>query len=178
MQFYIAAAITIFQSLMVMFEIMIISTFTMVLLTLLSVALMIAIITDVRSRRIPNKLNLAIALGAPLFWVSSGLNLWPGLPIQLLTAAVVFGVFFLLFTFGKIGAGDVKLLGAVALWLPWTAMYAVVLYTALLGLPVIIVFFIEHKLSKREGKVRLPYGVAISLASLFVVGERYFNLFV
>ena len=47
--------------------------FTYVLLGALAIALLVAIVTDLRSRTIGNRLNAAIALAAPLFWWASGL---------------------------------------------------------------------------------------------------------
>src|SRR5690606_25509121 len=67
------------------------------LLAALGLALIFAAITDLRSRRIANWLNAAIAVGAPLFWWASGLPLWPGvasqLGVALLTFAITAGLF-------------------------------------------------------------------------------------
>lgn len=38
----------------------------------LAIALLASIYTDIRYRLIFNKINIAIALGAPLFWLASG----------------------------------------------------------------------------------------------------------
>ena len=53
------------------------------LLIALAIALVVAAFTDIRSRTISNWLNGAIALGAPLFWWSSGLALWPDIALQI-----------------------------------------------------------------------------------------------
>ena len=47
------------------------------LLGALAIALLIAAITDWQRRQIDNWLNIAIAVGAPLFWITSGLG-WLG----------------------------------------------------------------------------------------------------
>jgi prepilin peptidase CpaA len=44
------------------------------LLAALAIGLLFAAFTDLRSRQISNRLNAAIALGAPLFWWASGLS--------------------------------------------------------------------------------------------------------
>ncbi len=48
----------------------------------LAIALLTAAFTDLKSRRIANWLNAAIALGAPLFWWASGMALWPDVAMQ------------------------------------------------------------------------------------------------
>lgn len=51
--------------------------FSYVLLGGLAIALLVAAYTDLKSRKIANWLTLGIAGGAPLFWLASGLALWP-----------------------------------------------------------------------------------------------------
>ena len=48
-----------------------------ILLGLLAAMLLVASAFDLKSRTIPNTLNLAIALLAIPFWWSTGLSLWP-----------------------------------------------------------------------------------------------------
>ena len=107
--------------------------FTYVLLAALAMALLVAAFTDLKSRTIGNKLNLAIAAGAPLFWWATGLDLWPGVAIQLGIAAATFAVTALFFAIRQMGGGDVKLLTALALWFPPTNFLALVLIMAMLG---------------------------------------------
>ena len=94
----------------------------MALMVALGVLLIAAAITDLRSRIISNRLNLAVALLAPLWWLACGLEPWPGMAAQLLVGALVFALFTGLFALGMMGGGDVKLLGALALWFPWQAV--------------------------------------------------------
>ena len=56
------------------------------------------------------------------FWWSLGLALWPDVALQLGVAALVFGLFAIAFAFGAMGGGDVKLVAAIALWLPPTSV--------------------------------------------------------
>jgi prepilin peptidase CpaA len=133
--------------------------------------------TDLRSRVIANELNLAIALLAPIWWWVSGLSLWPDVALQIGFALAIFAVFAGLFAMGMMGGGDVKLLGALALWLPWQAMMTLLLVMAIVGGAVTAVTVIHHKLSRRIGPPEVPYGVAIALAGLWVLGERYLNPF-
>ena len=99
----------------------------------LAIALLIAIATDLKSRRIYNWLTLSIALAAPLYWWSSGLAPWPGIPIQIAAGFGVFAVCYLFFVLGQMGGGDVKLLGALALWIPFDRLPALVVMMAIIG---------------------------------------------
>ena len=103
------------------------------LLGALAIALLIAIVTDLRSRRIYNWLTLSIALAAPLYWWSSGLAVWPGMAIQSAAGIGVFAVCYLFFALGQMGGGDVKLLGALALWIPFDRLPALVVVMAVIG---------------------------------------------
>jgi prepilin peptidase CpaA len=107
--------------------------FTYVLLGALAIALLVAAFTDLKSRTIGNKLNIAIAAGAPLFWWASGISLWPGVAIQLGIAAATFAVCCAFFAIRQMGGGDVKLLTALALWFPPTNFVGLVLIMAMVG---------------------------------------------
>ncbi|MBU2033842.1 MAG: prepilin peptidase [Alphaproteobacteria bacterium] len=107
--------------------------FTYVLLAGLAIALLVAIATDLRSRTIGNWLNTAIAAGAPLFWWASELALWPGVAIQLGLAALTFAICCLFFAMRQMGGGDVKLLTALALWIPPAAFLDLLVITVMTG---------------------------------------------
>ena len=147
------------------------------LLAGLAIALIMSIYTDIRYRLIFNKITLPIALAAPLYWYASGGFTLQEIGIHLITGAATFAFFALLFRFGMMGGGDVKLFTALALWFPWTDVVRMVLYASLLGAVVTIVFLMIHKLRQGVGRARIPYGVAISLAGLWMTGERFFNHF-
>ena len=143
----------------------------------LAIALIISIYTDVRYRLIFNKITLPIALAAPAYWYAIGDFTLPSVGVHLLTAAVVFIFFMIAFRFGAMGGGDVKLFAALALWWPWVDVVRMVLYASILGALVTIVFVMIHKLKQQDGRVKVPYGVAIALAGLWIAGERIFNHF-
>lgn len=131
--------------------------------------------TDLRSRIISNKLNIVIALLAPLWWWANDLSLYPDVAIQLGFALLIFALFTGLFVLGMMGGGDVKMLGALALWLPLQAMSTLIIIMALVGGVVTLVTVIHHRATRRIGRPEIPYGVAIALAGLWVVGEPYLN---
>lgn len=145
---------------------------TMGLLCALASLLLAAAVTDIRSRIISNKLNIAIAALAPLYWIASGVPAWPDMALQIALGMGMFGVFAALFALGLMGGGDVKLLAAVALWFPWQALGALLLIMAILGGVVTVVTVIHHRMTRRLGQPEVPYGVAISLAAMWLVGER------
>ena len=107
--------------------------FNYVLLAGLAIGLLWAAFTDLRTRTIGNKLNLAIAAGAPLFWWATGLSLWPGVAIQIGLAAATFAICCLFFAVRQMGGGDVKLLTALALWFPPTNFALLVIIMAMAG---------------------------------------------
>ena len=143
----------------------------------LAIALIFSIYSDIRYRLIYNKVTLVIALAAPVYWYGTGEFTPTEIGIHLLTAAVTFILFAIAFRFGAMGGGDVKLFAALALWWPWTDVVRMVLYASILGALVTIVFLFIHKKKQRDGRVWVPYGVAIALSGLWIAGERIFNHF-
>ncbi|BAK65034.1 Flp pilus assembly protein protease [Sphingobium sp. SYK-6] len=147
--------------------------------SLLSAALALLLLwgaaTDLRSRIISNRLNLGIALLAPLWWWANGLALYPDVVLQIALALTVFVLFAVLFSLGMMGGGDVKMLAAIALWLPLQAMSLLIVVMALIGGVVTLATVVHHRMSRRIGRPEIPYGVAIALAGLWVMGERYLN---
>jgi prepilin peptidase CpaA len=148
------------------------------LVALLAAGLVVAVVTDWRSREIPNWLNAAIALGAVPFWWTTGEMLWPGVAIHLGVAAAVFAVFALAFVIGQMGGGDVKLLGALALWLPWPAVVQLLVIMSIAGGVLTLALAIPHRLAKRTAALEIPYGIAIAFAGFWLIGERFLNQFV
>lgn len=145
---------------------------TYALLAALATALVVAAFTDLRRRQIDNWLNAAIALGAPLFWHTTGLDL-AGIGIQFAIAAATFALLAVLFAFGAMGGGDVKLLTALALWIEPLWFLKLVIVMALAGGVLTLVFAGLHFMRRRGGKVAIPYGIAISFAGLWVLANQY-----
>ena len=149
------------------------SLISYVLLVGLAIALVFAAFSDIRSRTIANRLNLAIALGAPLFWWASGLSLWPGVAIQLGVALAAFAVFAGLFALNMMGGGDVKLLTALALWVSPAHFMQLLLVMALAGGALTIVMAAWHIMRRERDKLKIPYGVAIAFGGLWVLAINY-----
>ena len=104
-----------------------------ILLGALAAMLLVACWSDLRTRTIPNGLNLAIALLAIPFWWAIGLPLWPDVALQIGVALAVFAVFAGAFALGAMGGGDVKLVAAIALWLPWQAVLVLLFIMSVAG---------------------------------------------
>lgn len=136
----------------------------------LAIALGVAAFTDVTRRQIDNVLNGAIALGAPLFWWATGLTLWPQVAMQVALAFAVLVVLAGLFALRAMGGGDVKLLTALALWLPWAMFLRLAMLTALLGGALSLVMGMWHLSRRRKDALQIPYGVAIAGAGLWTLG--------
>jgi prepilin peptidase CpaA len=148
-----------------------------ILLGALAAMLLVACWSDLRTRTIPNGLNLAIALLAIPFWWTIGLPLWPDVAIQIGVALVVFAFFAGAFALGAMGGGDVKLVAAIALWLPWLAVIALLVIMSIAGGLLTLAMAIRHKLARADGKLEIPYGVAIAFGGLWLISERFLNQF-
>ena len=151
--------------------------FTEILLGLLAGLLLFAAIVDVRTFTISNRLNLAVAALAPLYWLSVGLSPWPGVAIQLGAAVVVFLIFAAAFYAGMMGGGDVKLAAALALWFPPAATLRFLVAMSLAGGALTLALLVWHRARHRPGRPEIPYGVAIAFGGLAILTQRFLNQF-
>jgi prepilin peptidase CpaA len=151
--------------------------FSLGLLGIVVLMVIAAAVWDVRTRTIPNALNAAIALLAIPFWWSSGMKLWPDMVFQLGIGLALFGAFTAAFALGAMGGGDVKLIGALGLWLPLNAVMALLVIMSLAGGVLTLVMLVRHRLAKHEHPLEIPYGVAIAVGAVWLIGEQFFNQF-
>ncbi len=152
-------------------------TISLGLMAILGLLMIAAAISDLRSRTISNELNAAIALLAIPFWIASGLALWPDMPVQFGAAFAVFLVFAGLFAIGAMGGGDVKMIGAVMLWIPLPLFLPMLMVMAVGGGILSAVMLIHMKLRRSDTPVEVPYGVAIAVAGLWALHQQYLNQF-
>jgi prepilin peptidase CpaA len=135
-------------------------------------ALLIYVVySDLKHRIIPNEVNAAIAVLALPWWLSSGEALWPLLGWQFLFAFSVAAAAAALFAFGAMGGGDVKLLGALALWLPGLPLVRMLVLMSIAGGVLTLAWLVWHRSRRRPGSPEIPYGCAISFAAFAVLGE-------
>ena len=119
-----------------------------------SLLLLIAFITDIRTQRIPNRLNLIFFCGALLFYVSyEGVG---GLKASLIGAAAGFIPLLLLYWAKGLGAGDVKLFGAAGAWLGILPVLQLMLYSFLYAGALAALLLLARKMSLFRERQQLP----------------------
>ncbi|WP_066555722.1 A24 family peptidase [Croceicoccus bisphenolivorans] len=150
---------------------------TYVLLAGLAIAVLYAAFTDIRSRKITNRLTLAVAVCSPGFWWASGLSVWPGVATQLGLATAMFFFGALMFKLRQMGGGDVKLLTAIALWLPPAVFLTLMLMICLANGVLTVVMVTRYRRIQRAGleakKLQIPYGVSVAVCMLALFAALY-----
>lgn len=142
---------------------------------LLAVGLFLfAAVNDLRERRIPNWVSLALlALYAALAIAEpEKMLIWQ----SLLTGLAVFAVLFGLFHFGYMGGGDVKLWSVAAVLMGPHYVVPMLLLTTLTGLAIALPYYLSRLVMRVRlltlwdwipawsvKHEKLPYGVAIAL---------------
>lgn len=135
--------------------------------------LLAAAVVDGYSRIIPNRLNLAIAILAVPYWWTTGLSLWPDVAMQAGIAALSLVVLLGIFHIGQMGGGDVKLLVALALFLPPMDFLWMLFGMAMIGGVMTSAMLIHHRLRRPDKPFENPYGIAIAASALIVLGGHY-----
>lgn len=149
------------------------------LLAACGVVLLLAGIQDARRRTIAHWQVIAVIVLAPLYWMATGLAPWPDMAWRVGAAIATLMLFLIPFHFGWMAGGDVKLLAALALWLPPSLLLPGLQIVALVGGLVTLPFWI----AKRRGTavdqraVEVPYGVAIAAGGLIMLCEPIVNQF-
>ena len=131
--------------------------------------LVIGCITDLRSRKIPNELVLAILVSGWLFALVSTPDTWRALGMSLAGTAVGFGIWIAFYVIGVIGAGDVKFFAAAGAWLGPGATARAAIIAAIVGGVLAIAFLI---MERRLGEVLRRAAVAASSGSLVRTPEQ------
>lgn len=149
-----------------------------VMLLVFPVLMAFAASSDLLTMRISNRLVL-ILTGAFVV-VALMLNLsFPEVAMSFAAAAIVLAVAFTFFAFGWIGGGDAKLAAATALWMGFGLTLPYLLYAAVLGGTLTLIFlalrrfplppqlmryeWIERLHNSRNG---VPYGIALAAAGM------------
>ena len=152
--------------------------------------------SDLRSARIPNWLTYSGLLTALV--LRFGVLGWTGLKNGAVGMLVTGVVFFVLFVIGAMGGGDVKLMASVGAWAGREQVIPILLAAALAGgllaifymlfcqgvrttlrnLLELIRFRLTSGLSphpvlnvREAGALRVPFGVAIAMGTLFCAGN-------
>ncbi|TYC49183.1 peptidase [Rhodobacterales bacterium] len=139
-------------------------------------------VSDLLTMTIRNRVSILLAAGFAILALAVGMPLhdWG---MHALAFAVVFLPCFAFFAFGWMGGGDVKFIGAIALWIGFSpvlmefvilvAIYGMVLTWSLIFLKK--TEYVPGPLMRQEWFCRLqdkstgiPYGIAIAIAGLQV----------
>ena len=151
--------------------------FTFLLLGLLAATLVWIAVFDIRTYTISDRLNLGIALLAPVYWWAAGVPLWPDAAMQVGVAILVFLFFAGAFYLNVMGGGDVKLAGALALWFtPYDTLRMIVIMSIAGGLLTLVVLA-AHRARKKLNRPEVPYGVAIAVGGMWLLAQRFLNQF-
>jgi prepilin peptidase CpaA len=75
------------------------------------------------------------------------------------------------------GGGDVKMVAAIALWLPAGAVLKLLVIMSLAGGVLTLAMVARQRLAKSDGQLEIPYGVAIAFGGFWLIGERFLNQF-
>lgn len=161
-----------------------------------------ASIIDYRERRVPNRLNAALALTG--IFARFGYEGWSGVQTALTGMLVGFGVLIIPWMMHAMGAGDVKLMAAIGAWFgPSLAFKGFVLGALIGGVMAAIMIVASGKLGhaysnfgiivskftrfrtafSEFGSVKsfgstttlLPYGIPLTIGSLLILTGRYFE---
>lgn len=148
--------------------------------------LVVAAVSDLRVRRVPNALNLLVLMtGAS--WTIWQLGMGPGLRFIAFGVLFMTVVWFPMFALRLMGAGDVKLLIACAAWLGWPHVMLASLVTGIAGgvlgvywlvrrsgvisavhaLSVAVRTPMDLRLRPYESRERVPYAIAIVIGVVF-----------
>ena len=151
--------------------------FTLGLLGILAAMLVWIAVVDIKTYTISDRLNVAIALLAPVYWWASGVDLWPDASLRVAMALIVFLLFAGAFYLNVMGGGDVKLAGALALWFaPYDTVKLLVIMSMAGGLLTLVVLGL-HRIRKKTGRPEVPYGVAIAVGGMWLLAQRFLNQF-
>ena len=115
-----------------------------------------AAVTDLLTYRIPNILvgALALAFVALALFQWTGVN-WIG---HFGVAAMVLGGCIVFYAFGQMGAGDAKLLGALALWAGIPGVVALLFWVSLCGLCGMALILVARPFAPMVAKASLTNG--------------------
>ena len=149
--------------------------------------MIVAALTDLTSRRIPNWIPGLMLLGFALLAIATGMDL-ATLGGSLGVGLIAFAIGFALFAMGQMGGGDVKLIAASLPWYGWSAaalgyFASFSIYGALLTIvflvrriPAVQFALVSNPYSARfagqaEGGREVPYGIAIAAGALATHGS-------
>ncbi|GAB4570660.1 MAG: prepilin peptidase [Rhodothalassiaceae bacterium] len=148
--------------------------------SILIVLLLMAAISDLRSRTIPNAIALIGLALFPLAILVGALPHWPG---HLAVGAAAFMVCLGLFAAGAMGGGDAKLIPVMALWVGTDGIATFLYVMALAGGLVALAMLVHRAIRRRRVPAEtlssgsVPYALAIAAGGIAALFEPVLNLF-
>ena len=110
--------------------------------------------------------------GTVLSKAAVGASYAPMEALQLGVSLIAFVVLAALFALKMMGGGDVKLLTALALWIPPMLFVQLLIVMALVGGLLTIIMGAWHVMRRQRDRIAIPYGVAIAFGGLWVLGTH------
>ena len=164
-------------------------------ISLLYILILFSIFTDIKYRKIFNYITLSGAVGGLLanVYVYGG----DGFVVSVLGLVVGLSMFFPLFIFKLLGAGDVKLMGAVGAILGYKMVFQTAICTIIVGGILSLLALLFHgrllnatkkalwafytlispnfafELPKVETCVKIPFAIAIAIGSIIAINFNF-----
>lgn len=129
---------------------------------LFTVLLSAACVSDIRSRRIPNRLVGVLAVAGIIFSAVASES-WLAMGGAVLGIALGFAIWVVFYAVGVLGAGDVKLAAAAGAWLGVGGIWRASLVAAVAG-GILAVFMLARERRMRDAFSRI--GMSVSTGSL------------
>lgn len=124
---------------------------------------------DLKERKIPNIITFTgVLVGIFFNIITSG---WSGFLQGILGLLAGLAIFFLPFAMGGMGAGDVKLMGAIGALMGWRFSVMTALYSAIVG-GIMVLFHLLHTGKLRETLKKMLYTLINNLLQ-FVIRLGY-----
>ncbi|MEP0844533.1 MAG: prepilin peptidase [Phycisphaerae bacterium] len=121
---------------------------------------------DYKERRVPNRLNAALALAG--FAAQAYFHGWPGLGAGLLGLAVGFAVLIVPWLMHGMGAGDVKLMMAIGVWLgPWLTFLSFCVGAVAGGIIAVVMILSTGRLWQAYGNLATIVNKVSSTSTVF-----------
>lgn len=116
------------------------------------------IVSDVRLKKIPNNLTIPMFFAGWVYQlIMSVMYGWEHLGSAVLGFAVGFGIFFLLWFIGSGGGGDVKLIGALSVWLGFRMTLAVLALSTVIVLMLTIGVVVYSVFTRGASRTKQKY---------------------
>lgn len=142
--------------------------------------MIVAAWSDAIDYTIPNRLVVSLVVLYPAFVMTSAHDIDWLMALAVSTGILALGLF--LYGTGKMGAGDVKLIAATALWAGTEHTFAFIILTAIAGgvLSLMLLVRLNYgwvvgRPSTSQTTKQVPYGIAIATGGLIVAAKLIIN---